>query len=114
MTPYDALFKVKPSYEQIKVFGCLYYVHNYKSHKDKFGVRGREYVFIGYPHDKEGRKVYDIEIGDKFVSRDVIFQEDIFPLAEAAQQKKITSDGMNFVDDFEEIRVEPKLTGGDR
>jgi len=36
-------------------------------------------MFIGYPFGKKGWKVYDIETGEVFVSRDVIFHEAVFP-----------------------------------
>ena len=81
-TPYEVLVKVKPSYEHIKFFGCLCYVHHYQRHKDKFGARERKCVFIEYPYGKKGWKVYDIETSDIFVSRDVIFQENTFSFEE--------------------------------
>ena len=34
---------------------------------------------VEYPYGKKGWKVYDIETGDIFVSRDVIFHEDTYP-----------------------------------
>jgi len=39
-TPYEMLFKALPSYDHVKVFGCLFYVHNLQRHKDKFEARG--------------------------------------------------------------------------
>ena len=45
-TPYEALFKVKPSYEHIKVFGYLCYVHNYQMNTDKFAAWRRKCIFI--------------------------------------------------------------------
>jgi len=77
-TPFEALFKAKPSYEHIKVFECLCYVHNYQRSKDKFSTRGWKCIFIGYPYGKKGWKVYDVETGDVFISRDVIFRKIYF------------------------------------
>ena len=34
---------------------------------------------MGYPFGKKEWKVYDLETGDLFVSRDVVFYEDKFP-----------------------------------
>jgi len=48
--PYEILFNVKPSYEYLRVFRCLCYVHNNKKPKDKFGERRRRLVLIGYLH----------------------------------------------------------------
>ncbi|XP_074318261.1 uncharacterized protein LOC141655061 [Silene latifolia] len=46
---------------------------------DKFEKRGRKCIFVGYPHNKKGWKLYDVETGSYFVSRDVVFHEDVFP-----------------------------------
>ena len=34
---------------------------------------------VGYPYEKRGWKLYDLETQEFFVSRDVVFQEDVFP-----------------------------------
>ena len=44
-------------------------------------------MFIGYPYGKKGWKVYDLETGDLFVSRDVIFDEQHFPFVENKKEK---------------------------
>ncbi|XP_074299960.1 uncharacterized protein LOC141631152 [Silene latifolia] len=46
---------------------------------DKFTKRGRKCVFVGYPSNKKGWKLYDLETKSFFVSRDVIFHETEFP-----------------------------------
>ena len=66
----------------MKIFGCLCYAYNHQRPKDKFESRSRKCVFIGYPHGKKGWKVYDLETGNMFVSRNVIFEEHTFPFGE--------------------------------
>ena len=80
-TPYEALFHSTTSYDRIRVFGCLCYAYNLQRRKDKFGEQSKRCIFVGYPHGKKGWKVYDIKTGDIFVSRDIIFHEDVYPLA---------------------------------
>ena len=80
-TPHEALFGMKLSYEHIRVFRCLCYAYNFRRKKDKFGSRSRRCIFVGYPHGKKGWKVYDMETGEIFVSRDVIFHEETHPYA---------------------------------
>ncbi|XP_074289514.1 uncharacterized protein LOC141614669 [Silene latifolia] len=46
---------------------------------DKFAGKARKCIMIGYPFGKKGYIVYDIETHKCFFSRDVKFQEDIFP-----------------------------------
>ena len=78
-TPYEVLFKAKPTIDHVKVFGSLCYVHQHLRKKDKFDSRSKKCIFVGYPFGKKGWKVYDLETGEIFVSRDVVFCEQIFP-----------------------------------
>ncbi|XP_075083245.1 uncharacterized protein LOC142166996 [Nicotiana tabacum] len=46
---------------------------------DKFTVRARKVVLIGYSETQKGYRLYDLENMSIFVSRDVMFKEEIFP-----------------------------------
>ncbi|XP_074321463.1 uncharacterized protein LOC141657973 [Silene latifolia] len=83
-TPYECLFGVAPSYNNLRVFGCLSFAHNQNTRGDKFEKRGRKCVFVGYPHNKKGWKLYDLETETFFVSRDVTFYETHFPFASSS------------------------------
>jgi len=74
-TPYEILYKVKPTYDNVKVFGCLCYVHQRLRKKDKFDSCSKKCILLGYPFGKKGWKVYDMESGEICVSRDVVFFE---------------------------------------
>lgn len=76
-TPYEILYNQKPDYEHLKVFGCAYY-RSIETSEDKFKVRGRPELFLGYPMGTKGYKVYDIENRKVIVSRNVKFVEPIF------------------------------------
>lgn len=76
-TPYELLYRKKPHLDNLKGLGCLCYAH-YKT-RDKFDERGKRCIFIGYPHSKKGWKVYDLKERWVFVSRDIIFYENVFP-----------------------------------
>ena len=80
-TPFEVLFGHAPGYKHLKVLGCLAYAHNSHHKGDKFETRSRRCVFLGYPYGKKGWKLYDLERHVVFVSRDVAFQETIFPYA---------------------------------
>lgn len=78
-TPYERLYGRPPSFNHIRIFGCLAYAHN-KDHKgDKFASRSRRCMFLGYPSGKKGWILYDLERESIFTSRDVAFCEDQFP-----------------------------------
>ncbi|RVW82850.1 hypothetical protein CK203_051204 [Vitis vinifera] len=74
-TPYEILYGQAPSYKHIQTLGCLCYAHDQNRDKDKFASRSRKYIFVGYPFGKKGWRLYDLESGKYFVSRDVIFVE---------------------------------------
>ena len=87
-TPYEVLYGHKPDYEAMRVFGCLVYSRNTETKGDKFEVRGRPGVFIGYPQGQKGYKIYDLDSNKVIISRDVRFVEQSFPLAESVQQEQ--------------------------
>ncbi|XP_010463099.1 PREDICTED: uncharacterized protein LOC104743749 [Camelina sativa] len=85
---------------KIRVFGSACYVHCLTRDKDKFGQRSRLCVFVGYSSGKKGWKVFDIERNEFLVSRDVIFQEDVFPYVNLVSSSSLPS-------------ASPSLTFGD-
>lgn len=72
-TPFEILFGRKPDYTHMKFFGCLVYTRNTETQGDKFEVRGRPRVFVGYPQGQKGYRVYDLETNKIIFSRDINF-----------------------------------------
>lgn len=77
-TPYEILMQRVPSYDHIRIFGCLAYARDNKKGGDKFGERGRKCIFVGYPNTQKGYRVYDLNSHQIFTC-DVRFFETIFP-----------------------------------
>ncbi|RVW46394.1 Retrovirus-related Pol polyprotein from transposon TNT 1-94 [Vitis vinifera] len=90
-SPYEILFGQKPSYQSVRIFGCLCYSHNLNRDNDKFASQSRKCIFVGYPFDKKGWRLYDLETDEYFVSRDVVFVETDFPFTD----KDVTTDDLN-------------------
>ena len=94
-TPFEILYGHPLSYKHIRVMGCLAYAHNIDHKGDKFTSRSRRCVFLGYPYGKKRWRLFDLEREIVFTSRDVVFQETVFPFAVSIspiQQKDVTSD----------------------
>lgn len=52
-TPYEKLHGTKPSYESLKVFGCLCFASTLKRDRHKLGARAYSCIFIGYSQHKK-------------------------------------------------------------
>ena len=75
------LFNQIPSYSHLKTFGCLCFATDVTPHKHKFTPRARKSIFLGYPFNIKGYKLFDLQSHSIFISRDIIFHEKIFPFA---------------------------------
>ena len=78
-TPFEVLYGHTPGYKHLCVFGCLAHAHNLDHKGDKFASRSRQCIFVGYPYGKKGWRLYDLDREIFFVSRDVVFDESVFP-----------------------------------
>lgn len=88
-SPYEVLTSKSPIYSELKCFGCLCYATNVDPQKKKFDKRARRGMFIGYPSGCKGYRIYDINTTSVFVSRDVIFYEDVFPLSQVVDDDNV-------------------------
>ena len=80
-TPLHKLLGATPDYSHFRVFGCACWpnLRPYNSHK--LQLRSIRCVFLGYSNMHKGFKCLDISKGRIYISRDVIFDESVFPFA---------------------------------
>jgi hypothetical protein len=79
LTPLELLFKVKPNYSFLRIFGCSCWPHLRPYNSRKLEFRSKECVFLGYSNIHKGFKCLDLSTGHIYISRDVIFDENVFP-----------------------------------
>ncbi|EOY25713.1 Uncharacterized protein TCM_027093 [Theobroma cacao] len=78
-TPYELLHHKLPSYDHLRVFGCLCFMFTLTQNRKKLDKRATKCIFLGYPNNMKGYKVYDLSANNVLKSRNVIFHEQTFP-----------------------------------
>lgn len=77
--PFQLLFGVPPSYDELRTFGCLCYPNIEATTVHKLSLRSLACVFLGYPSDHRGYQCYDVATGRVYTSRNITFVEHVFP-----------------------------------
>ncbi|WVZ90565.1 hypothetical protein U9M48_036856 [Paspalum notatum var. saurae] len=80
-TPLECLFNQKPDYSLLRVFGCACWPNLRPYNKHKLEFRSKQCVFLGYSNSHKGFKCLDVSSGRVYISRDVIFDEEVFPFS---------------------------------
>ena len=81
-TPLEILFQEKPAYSTLRVFGCACWPNLRPFNSKKLEFRSKCCAFLGYSNLHKGYKCLDISTGCVYISRDVVFDESIFPFSE--------------------------------
>ena len=90
-TPFELFFDKMPSYENLRVFGCVCWSHVPKEKRGKFEPKAEKMLFMGYPQNTKAWILYD-PITRKFVVRnDVVFDEESFQ-----SRKNVTFESSKF------------------
>lgn len=54
LTPYEVSTGRAPSFDEMRLFGCLYFAYNQRSRGNKVASRSQRCAFVGYPNGKDG------------------------------------------------------------
>jgi hypothetical protein len=80
-TPTELLLKETSDYSPLRVFGCACWPNLRPFNSRKLEFRSKRCAFLGYSSLHKGFKCVDISTGRVCISRDVIFDEEVFPFA---------------------------------
>ena len=80
-TPVELLLKEKPQYTSLRVFGCACWPNLRPYNTRKLAFRSTQCVFLGYSALHKGFKCLEPKTGRIYVSRDVVFDESVFPFS---------------------------------
>jgi hypothetical protein len=90
-TPYFALYGTDPSYDHLRVFGCACYPNTSATAPHKLSPRSTRCLFLGYSPDHKGYRCLDLASHRIIISRHVVFDEDVFPLANSSPPTDLDS-----------------------
>ena len=77
-TPYEQWTGKKPDLSNLRVFGCISYVHIPSELRKKLDSKSDKCVFMGYPEGTKGYKLYNLKTNKFLRSRSITFCEDEF------------------------------------
>jgi histone deacetylase 1/2 len=80
-TPLERLLGEVPDYTFFKVFGCACWPHLRPYNKRKLEFRSKQCMFLGYSSLHKGYKCLHIPTNRVYISRDVDFDETVFPFS---------------------------------
>ena len=81
-TPTELWSGIKPNTSHLRVFGCQAWVHILKKRRHKLEPKSREMIFVGYKPGSKGYQFWDAAHQRIEISRDVKFNETLFPAKE--------------------------------
>jgi histone deacetylase 1/2 len=80
-TPFEQLFSASPEFSHLRVFGCACWPNLRPYNHRKLSFRSIRCAFLGYSPLHKGYKCLEISTGRVYISRDVVFDETVFPFA---------------------------------
>jgi hypothetical protein len=78
-TPVHRLLGTSPNYSSLRVFGSACWPNLHPYNKRKLAFRSKQFVFLGYSPRHKGVKCLEVSTGRVYISRDVVFDEAVFP-----------------------------------
>jgi histone deacetylase 1/2 len=80
--PSTRLLQEQPDYSNLRTFGCACWPNLRPYNSRKLSFRSTQCAFLGYSSMHKGFKCLDISTGRIYISRDVVFDEAVFPFSQ--------------------------------
>ena len=74
-TPFEIFTGNKPDLSNLRVFGCIAYVHILKKNRSKLDGKAMKCILVGYSSDQKAWRLFNKDTKELIISRDVIFDE---------------------------------------
>ena len=91
-TPTELWSSKKPNISHLRVFGCQAWVHILKKKRHKLEPKSQEMIFVGYELGSKGYQFWDTAHHRIGISRDVKFNETLFPVQEVTKSQASMND----------------------
>lgn len=96
-SPYHLLFRSESDYQSLKSFGRWAYVATLSSTRNKFTLRAIPLVFVSYPRGYKDYKLYNLQTKHFYISRDIVFHEEIFPFKIVTNDQEVPNSLSDYV-----------------
>jgi hypothetical protein len=110
--PYTRLHNQPPTYNHLRVFGCLCYPNMQATSKHKLAPRSTTCVFLAYPPSHKGYRYLNLSTRHIIISRHVIFDETAFPFAATSDASSHASHDFVLDDDIVLVPCSTVVAGG--
>jgi hypothetical protein len=110
-TSLERLLGETPDYTFFKVFGCACWPHIRPYNNRKLQFRSKKCVFLGYSSLHKGYKYLHIPTNRTYISRDVVFDETVFPFSQNSSDTTLPSSSFSPLhsDPFVDVAYTPLL-----
>jgi hypothetical protein len=81
VSPLEKIFDSPLAYTFLRTFGCACWPNLRPYNNNKLAFRSKQCAFLGYNMHHKSYKCLDISTGRVYISRDVIFDESVFPFS---------------------------------